>query len=130
MWFAAWCAAGALLTFSFLTGLSIGLFVFPLAAGALLYVAWHAPHFFEGLGSVAGVGAMLLVVAFLNRDYRPCREGGHSLPADAPAGSSVGCGGMDATPWLLAGLVTVGLPLLAYAINALRGRDRDAASAR
>jgi hypothetical protein len=30
-WFLAWAAAGAALTFSFLTGLSIGLFVLPFA---------------------------------------------------------------------------------------------------
>lgn len=121
-WFAAWCAAGALFTFSFLTGLSIGLLVLPFAAAAVLFVAWRAPHVLETLGSVAGVGVTLLLVAFLSRDYRPCPEGGLSLPPDAPPGTSVECGGFDPAPWLLAGLMSLALPLLAYATASLRRR--------
>jgi hypothetical protein len=125
LWFAAWSAAGALFTFSFLAGLSIGLLVVPFAAGALLYVAWRSPHISEGLGSGAGIGATLLLVAFLNRDYRPCPEEGLSLPANAPPGASIECGGFDPTPWLLAGVVTVALALLGYGITSRRRRGRD-----
>ena len=50
-WFFAWCVAGALLFFSFLTGLSIGLLLLPLAAAVLLLVALAAPHAAEALGS-------------------------------------------------------------------------------
>jgi hypothetical protein len=61
-WFGAWCAAGGLFTFSLLAGFSIGLFVLPLAAALLLYVAARAPHFAESLGFVAGLGAVVLAV--------------------------------------------------------------------
>ncbi len=117
-WFGAWCAAGMLFTFSFASGFSIGLFVLPLAAGALLYVAWRAPHLSEGLGFVAGLGAMLLVVALLNHDYRPCPEEGLSLPAGGSA-TSFECGGADPTPWLVAGVVIVAIPLLGYGLSAV-----------
>ena len=97
-WFAAWSVAGAAMAFSFLTGLSIGLFVLPLAAALLLWVAWNAPRFPEALGFVAGIGAVLVLVAFLNR-----------------AGT-----GVDPVPWLVAGLCLAGCALVAY--SALRHR--------
>jgi hypothetical protein len=125
LWFAAWCAAGALFTLSFLAGLSIGVVGLPFAAGALLYVAWRSPHISEGFGSGAGIGATLLLVALLNRDYRPCPEEGLSLPASAPPGTSIECGGFDPTPWLLAGVVTAALARLGYGVASLRRRDRD-----
>jgi len=128
LWFAAWCVAGALFLFSFLAGFSIGLFVLPFAAGALLYVAWRAPHISEGLGFVAGIGVTLLLVAFLSRDYRPCPEGALA-PGRRSAGTSIECGGFDPTPWLLAGVVTVALPLLGYGITSLGRRGRDGAKA-
>ncbi len=120
LWFAAWCAAGAVFTFSFL---SIGLFVFPFAAAALLFVAWRAPHRWESLGSIAGIGVALLLGAFLSRDYRPCPEEGLTLRADAPPGASVECGGTDPAPWLAAGLAAFALPLLAYGVSSLRRRS-------
>jgi CBS-domain-containing membrane protein len=61
-WFGAWCAAGGLFTFSLLAGFSIGLFVLPLAAAVLLFVASRSPHFLESLGFIAGGGAVALVV--------------------------------------------------------------------
>lgn len=98
-WFAAWSAAGAATTFSFLTGLSIGLFVLPLAAALLFWVARHAPRLPAALGFAEGVGAVLLLVAFLNR----------------------GEAGVDPMPWLLAGLFLAGFALLA---SGLLRRDR------
>ena len=124
LWFAAWGGAGALFTFSLLAGLSIGLLVLPFAACALASIAWRAPHLSEGLGFVAGIGATLMLVAFLNRDHRPCPEDGLSLPAGASP-TSFECGGLDPTPWLLAGVVTAALALVGYGIAALRRRGRD-----
>jgi hypothetical protein len=97
-WFAAWSVAGAALTFSFLTGLSFGLFVLPLAAVLLLWVAWNAPRLPDALGFVAGIGAVLVLVAFLNR-----------------AGT-----GVDPMPWFLAGLSLAGFALVAYSVLRLR----------
>src|SRR5262245_25321327 len=60
-WFAAWVAAGAAMTFSFLTGFSIGLFLLPLAAALTLWVARSVPGRRESIGFPAGLGLVLLV---------------------------------------------------------------------
>ena len=91
-WFAAWAAAGGLFGFSFVTGFTIGLFVLPVAAAALFLVASRAPHFSAGLGFVAGVGAMLLLVASVNS-------------------------GRDSAPWLVAGIVAIWTACQAYAFT-------------
>jgi hypothetical protein len=64
-WFLAWSLAGFLMTFSFVTGLSIGLFVLPLAAAALIWVALRSPHLREASGFAAGIGATAILVAAL-----------------------------------------------------------------
>jgi hypothetical protein len=64
-WFAAWTAAGAVFMFSFLTGFSIGLFIFPVAAALVIWLVRAAPGPREASGFVAGVGLMFLVVVFL-----------------------------------------------------------------
>jgi drug/metabolite transporter (DMT)-like permease len=98
-WFLAWAAVGTLTTFSFLTGLSIGLLFLPFAIAGLMWVARRSPWGREWLGFVCGVGAMLLVVAFIQR-------------ADE---------GVDPTPWLAAGLVLV---LVLAAVVAYRAQIR------
>lgn len=70
-WFAAWTLAGGLMTFSFFTGFSIGLFVLPLAAAIVLWVASRAPGVFDAIGFVAGIGMTFLLVALLNPDAGP-----------------------------------------------------------
>jgi hypothetical protein len=62
-WFVAWSLAGFLMTFSFVTGFSIGLFILPVAAGALIWVALRSPHLREASGFVAGIAATALLVA-------------------------------------------------------------------
>jgi hypothetical protein len=62
-WFLAWSLAGFLMTFSFATGFSIGLFVLPVAAVALIWVALRSPHLREASGFVAGIAATALLVA-------------------------------------------------------------------
>ena len=97
-WFAAWSAAGAALTFSFLTGLSIGIFVLPFAGALLVWVARRAPRLPDAFGFVAGVGLLLVVIAFINR-----------------AGD-----GVDPMPWLLAGVSLNGVALIAYVLGCQR----------
>jgi hypothetical protein len=65
-WFGAWVGTGALFTSSFLTGFSIGLFLLPVAAIALFWLAVHAPHLREAAGFPLGsalvvLGAVLLI---------------------------------------------------------------------
>jgi hypothetical protein len=62
-WGAAWAAAGFLMSFSLVTGLSIGLFVLPFAAVLLLWVARRAPHLVEASGFLCGVAATAVLVA-------------------------------------------------------------------
>lgn len=93
-WFAAWCATGAVFSFSFVTGLSIGLLILPFATVLLLLTAWFAPGEAEALGFVAGIGLVLLLIAFIQRD------GEHLNPA----------------PWLLVGIFACMLAVGGYVI--------------
>ena len=125
-WFAAWSLTGALFTLSLLTGFTIGLFLLPFATVALLVVAWQAPRLGETVGFAGGVALVALVVALLNRDYRPCGEHGRlSIPPGAPPGTSVSCGGVDPLPWLVSGLVIGALAVVAYAVLAGRSGQED-----
>jgi hypothetical protein len=62
LWFAGWALAGFLMSFSFITGLSIGLFIHPVGALVLLAVARVSPHPAEASGFLAGVAATGLLV--------------------------------------------------------------------
>jgi hypothetical protein len=111
--FAAWVLAGALAVFSLLGAASIGLFIAPLAVVAI----WLALRFGrvgpEMLGMVSGAGAVCLLIAFLNRGTTPCTEQGHTLSTGE---TEVACGGLEPTPWLVAGLVLVAAGIVAYAL--------------
>jgi uncharacterized membrane protein YfcA len=107
-WFAAWSVAGAAIAFSFVTGLSIGIFVLPFAAVVLLWVARNAPRRSDALGFVEGIGAVLLLVALLNRSDT----------------------GVDPMPWLLAGLSLAGSAALAYGLLGCRTRRAGTESRR
>src|SRR4029078_8380067 len=73
MWFGAWLAAGALFTFSLLTGFSIGLYLFPAAAFAMFWLAGHPPLLSEI--SVFQVGAihfgLVVLLLFYSRPRLP-----------------------------------------------------------
>ena len=62
-WFGAWLAAGALVSFSYLSAFSIGLLVLPPAAFVLLWTARRAPDAREALGFAAGVGIVFGLLA-------------------------------------------------------------------
>jgi hypothetical protein len=64
--FSAWTAAGAIFTFSLLTGLSIGLLLLPLVIVALYLAVRSAPDFRAALGFVAGIGVVLLLLAAIH----------------------------------------------------------------
>jgi hypothetical protein len=53
-WFSAWVGAGALFMFSFLSGLSIGIFLLPVATLAMFWLALQAPYWREVAGFPVG----------------------------------------------------------------------------
>ncbi len=59
--YAAWAVAGALFMFSLLTGLSIGVFVFPVAALLVLWLAANAPGR-EAIAFAPGAAAVLVLL--------------------------------------------------------------------
>ena len=115
--FAAWAIAGGLSTVAILTGFSIGIFVAPVALLVVWLAVRRASRGAELLGLAAGVGAILLLVAFLNRDYTPCPDGPVTL---APGQTEFECGGFDPLPWLVAGAVVVAVSLVVYAAVRMR----------
>ena len=65
-WSLAWIVAGFLMSFSLITGFTIGLFVLPFAATVLLWVARRSPHLLEASGFIAGIGVTAALLAALN----------------------------------------------------------------
>ena len=61
-WFWAWCFAGALVLFTFMSLPSIGFLILPFAMVAVVLLAWRAPVWPESFGFISGFG---LVVAFI-----------------------------------------------------------------
>lgn len=64
-WMTAWIAAGFLMSFSLVTGLSIGLFILPFAAVTVIWVATRSPHLLEATGFLVGIAATAALVAGL-----------------------------------------------------------------
>ena len=91
-----WGLAGALVTFSLLAALSIGMFFVPFALLATWLAARSSRRWPELLGGLAGAALICLVIAVLQR----------------------GPGGLDATPWLVAGAVLGALAVGGYALAA------------
>ncbi len=117
-WFFAWTGVGALFTLTYLTGLSIGLFLLPVAAAVFYFVARRSVLWAERIGFVEGVGAMFLLVAFLNRECTPRGSGTLVLRPGETSASS--CGGFDPAPWFGVGaLLSLGA-VATYAF--VRGR--------
>ena len=61
-WFVAWTLAGAVFVFSFLTGSSVGVFLFPVAAIGVLWLAVNSPDGRELACFAVGIAAVLLVL--------------------------------------------------------------------
>jgi hypothetical protein len=103
---------GALGALTALGALSVGIFVLPFFVVAGVFVARRTRCPVDVLGLVSGIGVPLLVVAFANRDSRPCRSGLES------------CGGFDPHPWLVAGVAFVLAGVGLYAVVRVASRIR------
>jgi hypothetical protein len=84
----------------------------PFALVLLWLVVRGSPRWAESIGFVEGIGLTLLVVAYLNWDYRPCGRG----PVVVKPGESYSCGGFDPHPWLYVGLSAAILAAVGYAV--------------
>jgi hypothetical protein len=119
-WFAAWAGAGALLAFSLASAASVGLFIIPFALLSLWAIVRASPPRRTAFGLVSGAGFVCLLIWALNRGYRPCPESGElTVPAGA---TSEGCGGFDALPFLVAGIVLALAGPALFAAARQRGR--------
>jgi hypothetical protein len=90
-----WALAGGALSFAFLTGFSIGLFVLPLAVGTLFVAASRAPHLAESVGFLTGVGGTLFAIGVIQLQDPQ---------------------GLAPEPWLLAGSLCAGFGVAGYAV--------------
>jgi hypothetical protein len=61
-WCLGWAIAGFLMSFSLVTGFSIGLFILPFAAAALMWVSRRSPHLVESTGFLAGIAITVAVI--------------------------------------------------------------------
>ncbi len=65
-WVLVWVVAGFLMSFSLITGFTIGLFLLPPAGAVLIWAACRAPHLPEAVGFVGGIGATVFLVVAIN----------------------------------------------------------------
>ncbi len=118
---AEWTVAFALTALAAVGAMSIGMFILPVALGAVVLAARRNRSWPEALaGGFLGVAAVCLLVAYLQRGYVPCPP----LPATVHVGPGQGggCGGLDPTPWLGVGLLLAATGLLSYALVRRAGR--------
>jgi hypothetical protein len=92
LFFGAWAVEGALFAFTVLSAASIGLFLVPVVLLGLWYLARNVGMGREAVGAISGFGVPTLVVAIL----------------------AAGPNGLDARPWLVAGLLLVAAGIAGY----------------
>src|SRR6476661_9902648 len=114
-----WAVAFGLAGLTLIAAMSIGVFVLPVAAAALVLVArWSHAWPESALGGLIGVGAVCLFVAYRNRAYALCPPAGISIRL--VAGERFTCGGFDPVPWLTIGALLLLLGLAGYLAFSVR----------
>ena len=111
--FAAWALCGMLWAFSFLS--FAGLVTLPVAAILTALLIKYAPDNRDAMGLVAGIGAMVLVIGFLNLGYQPCPES-PTIVIMTDEGS-FSCGGLDPKPWLAVGFIFLVVAIAVYRLR-------------
>lgn len=121
--FASWAVAGSLIAWALLSMASIGIYILP---GALIVLVLVASTYSVNAGSfgfVAGIGAAFLVVA-----SRSMGEAAGSCDGPVVLGpaqnTSVSCGGISATPWLIAAAVALAVALAGFLVAQRRSHGR------
>jgi hypothetical protein len=118
---ALWALAGALSSMAVISGFSIGLFIAPVAALAVLAAVRWGDHERVGSGLIAGLGITLVVIGVINLgDYHPCKAG--ATLTLGPGETSKECGGLNPVPWLIAGGAAFGTGL---ALGLVRRSERE-----
>jgi hypothetical protein len=120
--FAAWTIAGGLITYSILDLPAYGLFALPVAALLIVFLAGRIAFKPDGLGLIVGCGALVLFVAWRNRDFTPCPPSGTFVLR--PGQVSASCGGLTPVPWLVSGAVMIAAGFVGYALSRRRIRRR------
>lgn len=115
---AAWALGFAFLTYAVLGAMSIGMLLLPAVILGLSLAGWHFRAWPEAAtGALLGSGAVLLAIGFLNLGTVPCPQAGTMTLAP---GQSWSCGGRDPTPWLVAGVVLIGVGILGHSAGRRR----------
>lgn len=110
---AEWALAFGLLAFSVIAGFSIGFLVLPFAVVALGLTSRRSRPWPEApTGMLVGIGAVLLMIAFIQRDYVPCPPQGE--PMVLRRGESSSCGGFNPVPWIVAGVASTAVGVAGY----------------
>jgi hypothetical protein len=93
-----WAVAGALVAFSVIAAASIGLFVLPVAALAVVLAVRRTGRRTEMMGAFPGAGGVCALIAPLQR----------------------GPGSLDATPWIVAACVLAAVGIAGFALSRCR----------
>ncbi len=105
--FVGWAATAAVLVIGVIDGAAGGPGLFLLPFGIVLLIILGRDRVWpDVLGTVSGVGALCLLVAYFNRDRGTCASG--ACPGVAPA------------PWLLSDALLLACSIAAYIV--VRGR--------
>ena len=115
----AWAVVLGLAGLTLITAMSVGVFVLPVAAVALVLVARRSHAWPESmLGGLIGLGAVCCFVAYRNRAYAPCLPAG--TPIQLATGERLTCGGFAPMPWLAVGALLLLVGLATYLIFSRR----------
>ncbi len=110
--FLRWALVGLLLGFSVLL-FPVGLLLFVAVPFALIWAirAGPVPRF---PATLVGLAFPILMVAFFNRNSNPCDQAVETSP----------CGGVDAGPFLVAGLIALVVGMAGFFILSMSTRGR------
>ena len=111
LWFAAWAVIGLLDALGLASMLTIGVFVAPIAAGLTVLMSLHKAARRYWPGVVSGMGAIPLVLAYLNRGGP-----GYICTTSATGGQCQ----QEWNPWIF---LTVAVALIATGIGVQTSRS-------
>ncbi len=116
-WFAAWAIVGVLGASAWLSAMTVGVFILPLAGIAAWSVGKRARTWSEMLGLLLGAGLLCFGVAYGAHRLPDCDAPRPSLrPLQVGEGQTFSCDEAVPRPWLVAGSILVGSSLFGYLV--------------